>query len=302
MARRRADELLAARELELHGPAEPQGRERDDVLREHLLLAAEPAAHALAVHAHALRVEVEDARQVAAREERHLRGRPHDEPPVVVERRDGAVRLERRVLHAVGAVRGLVHDVGLREPALDVAELAVHLGDDVRLRPRDTRGGGVELGVHERGAGRHGRFRVDDGGQRLVLDADPAHALLSGGDDGLGDDGRDPLADVPHHVVEDPRVVGVVGEQLVLRGREPGRGRVLVREHGVHAGHRERLRRVDRDHARVRVRGPHELEVEQARVVRRVHVERVPHRPGDDPRPAGAGTSRPNARPAERAA
>jgi hypothetical protein len=90
-------------------------------------------------------------------------------------------------------------------------------------------------------------FHVDDGLERLVLDAD-----LLGGTPGLlrvlrGDE-RDRLAEVADAVDREHRLVGEL-EPVRLRARHVG-----VREDRVHSLHRERLRDVDLEDPRVRVR------------------------------------------------
>ena len=94
VARRRGGELLLARQLQLHGPARAQRRQRRDVLDQHLLLPAEPAADALAQHPHPVLGQAQQAGQRPAGQERHLRRGPHDQPPVVVGPGDGAMRLQ----------------------------------------------------------------------------------------------------------------------------------------------------------------------------------------------------------------
>lgn len=50
MTTRSADELVRPGELQLHRPAGTEHGERDDVLDEHFLLTAEPAAHPAGAH------------------------------------------------------------------------------------------------------------------------------------------------------------------------------------------------------------------------------------------------------------
>ena len=94
-----------------------------------------------------------------------------------------------------------------------------------------------------------GALHVGDGLEQLVLDDDAlrrATRLLRM----LGGDECDRLA-----VIEDAvdREHGLVGELEPVRLQT---GHVVVRQHGVHAGHRHRLGDVDRPDARVRVRAP----------------------------------------------
>ena len=83
-------------------------------------------------------------------------------------------------------------------------------------------------------------LHVGDGLERLVLDADllGGAARLLGV---LGGDERDRLAEVAHAVDREHRLVGELEPVALLAGN------VLVREHGMDAGHRDRLGDVDRD-------------------------------------------------------
>ena len=91
---------------------------------------------------------------------------------------------------------------------------------------------------------------VDDRLQRLVHD----HDLLGGAARllrVLGRDDGDGLAEVAHAVDREHRLVGEL-EPVGLGARDVG-----VREDGVDAGHRQRLRDVDLDDAGVRVGAAH---------------------------------------------
>ena len=126
-----------------------------------------------------------------------------------------------------------------------------HVPDDVRPRVvavavTHRRPVGVERLLLGRPLG------VGDELERLVLDAHllgGAARLLRV----LGGDERDRLAVVAHAVDREHRLVGEL-EPVALRARD-----VLVREHRVDAGHRQRLRDVDLDDPRMRVRAPHRV-------------------------------------------
>ena len=139
MAGGRADELLLAGELELHRPSGAQRRQRDDVLDEHLLLAAEAAADAVAVDPHGSRREVEQGAQRAAGQKRRLRARAHVEAALAVEPGHRAMGLEMGVLDALGDVSRFVNEVGRGEALLDVADMAVDLGENVARGIVDAR-------------------------------------------------------------------------------------------------------------------------------------------------------------------
>ena len=93
--------MLLAGEFELHGAAGLQDGERDDVLGEHLLLAAEAAAHALAEHAHLFRGRSKRAQSASRVRNGVCVLRADMQPPIRVEPADRAMRLEMRVLHAL---------------------------------------------------------------------------------------------------------------------------------------------------------------------------------------------------------
>ena len=127
MARGGGGELLLAGEFELDRPAGLQGRQHDDVLDQHFLLGAEAAADALAEHAHLGGIEIEDARELDAGEERHLRARAHVERSIAVEPGNGGVGFQMRVLHARSEIGAFVNGVGLGKAGFDVADAAMHL-------------------------------------------------------------------------------------------------------------------------------------------------------------------------------
>ena len=99
----------------------------------------------------------------------------------------------------------------------------------------------------------HGRFWVEHGGQRFVVDRERADAG-GGGGFGLGDDGGDPLAHEANDVVEDVGVVGI-GEMVLMQcGAVETAGHVLPGIDVHHARYGQGPRLVDEDDARVSVR------------------------------------------------
>ena len=106
---------------------------------------------------------------------------------------------------------------------------------------------------------------IDDRLEQLVLDSNllrrPTRLLGM-----LGRDERDRLAEVAHAVDREHRLVAELEPVELLAGD------VVVREHRVHAGHRQRARRVDPDDARVRLRAADRVAPEHPR---RVQVARV---------------------------
>ncbi|CAH0267232.1 hypothetical protein SRABI128_03297 [Microbacterium sp. Bi128] len=252
MPQRRPHELVGARELVRHRATELEHRERREVFGEELLLATEAAADPVREHADAVALEAEDVREFVAGEERHLRRRAEDEAALVVEPPDGSVRLERRVCDArrtpLAAHRGVARGEGF----VDVAAVAgVEAGDDVAVgRHHPLLGGAV--GVQQGSAGAARVLGIEDGGEHGVLHADRAAAGIRGLRR-LGHDRGDPLAHVPHDVVEHARVVGIVGAVFVAAGGVTDVGDVGVGEHRDDAGDRERVDGVDGGDPRVRV-------------------------------------------------
>lgn len=236
----RSVELLRACVLQLHRLPQFQRRQRDDVLRQHLLLAAKAAAHAPGDDAHLVLGQPVQGAQGAARQERGLGGGADGEAfagavLLGLEVGDAAVGLQAGVLDALRAEGLLVDDVGVGEAVRDGADLAVHFAGDVVLHAGDPHLGALAL-VDDGGAGGHRLLRVGDVRELFVDDFHPAAAFL-GGLFAVGDHGGDALADVADGVVEDAGVVGVLGGVLVTgRGVQVLRS-VLVGEDGVHAGH-----------------------------------------------------------------
>ena len=117
-------------------------------------------------------------------------------------------------------------------------------------------------------------LHVDDELERLVLDPD----RLRGSPRLLGVLGRhdgDRLALVADALVRKHRLIEEF-EPVSVLSRD-----VSVREHGVDAGHRYRLRDVDAGDARVRVRAPQRVAPEHPRRVQVAGVRELARRLGD---------------------
>jgi hypothetical protein len=84
-------------------PAQPQHRQRHQVLGEHPLLGAEPAAHAFGEDVLLVGMQPEDVAQLVAHQKRHLRARANHQPPPVIPPTGAAVRLQVRVLYPLSA-------------------------------------------------------------------------------------------------------------------------------------------------------------------------------------------------------
>ncbi len=217
-------------------------------LHRQVLAAAERAADAREVEAHALRREAEARRHLVAVDVQPLRRDVDVDPALAVGHGQARLGAEERLVLHPDLVEAADCDVAL---GLGVAVADDERAEDVRpvvlavavaLGPALL----VDRLLLER------PLHVDDRLELLVGDGDPLRRpprLLRV----LRGDERDRLADVAHAVDREHRLVGEL-EPVALRARYVG-----VREDGVHAGHGQRLRDVDREHARVRVRAPHRV-------------------------------------------
>ena len=236
MARRGADELLLAGELELDRRAGLDHGERHDVFDQHFLLGAEAATHALAEHADFCRIEAENLAQRPPREKRRLRARANIEPTRFIEPADRAVRFQMGMLNARGDIGGLVHDVGLGKAFVDIADMAVDLGHDISLWVVDA--GLRPLVVEDRRAGLHRGFRIEHRRKQFVIDLELA-ATGFGGCLAFGNHRSDPLADEADDVIQHGGVIGIAAFILVSRARIELSWRVFPGQNGTHARHRQ---------------------------------------------------------------
>ena len=238
-----ADERLLARVDDLHRPLGVEREHRAVDLHREVLAPAEGAADAAEVDAHLLLLEPEARRDLVAVDVQPLRRHVDVDAALAVGHREPGLRPEE----------GLVLDPEL------VDALDAHLAGGVRVavadhdRAQDVRprvvaeavAGGRVLVVDRRLLG--GALHVGHRLERLVVDPHllGGAARLLGV---LGRDERDRLAEVAHLVDREHRLVGEL-EPVGLRA-----GHVGMREHGVDAGHRQRLGDVELDDPRVRVR------------------------------------------------
>ena len=136
------------------------------------------------------------------------------------------------------------------QPGLDVADAAVQFGD--RLREASAMRASAPLSPCTSGAP---TLRATSGSKTAGSSAYStwiSRQGIVGERSGVGDDGGDALADEPHGVVEDVRVVGIVVTTVVPGRRERDGGAVTMRQHQSHARNRLRRSGVDRRDARVR--------------------------------------------------
>ncbi len=140
---------------------------------------------------------------------------------VMVDIADARLRFEIGMLDLLGGVGLLDDQVGLGEARLDIALADRDVLDEVARR----------IGVEHRRAGLHRVLGVEDRRERGVVDPDAAQRFL-GGDDILGGDRRDALADIADHAPrhdrlvmdEDPEIVlarhVVAGDDAAIAGEE----------------------------------------------------------------------------------
>ena len=237
----------------LDGAAElPRHEAEHDVLGVEADLVAEAAADVLRDEAELVDPHPQrgshpdgaDAGHLVVAVERPLRG-----APVVLDERAGALERGRREAMEVQAV-DLHHVVGLGQRLVDVAPLEDAGPDDVGARV-----------VVEDDLVLQRLLGLDEHRQRVVRDLDELGRVaceLAG----RGADRRDGLAHVPH-APDRERVV--LDQPARLDGHlEKGIGRdrdLVAGDRPVHAVELERLRDVDRDDLRVRVRGADEVDV-----------------------------------------
>ena len=284
VARGGADELLGAGEFPHYRPAGLQRGQRAQILRDHLLLAAEAAADALGEDMHVAVVESEQIAKFLLGDERRLRAGAHMQAPIVAAPGERAVRLQMHVLRARGRIGHLVDGVGVLEALLDAAELAVNVDIDI-VEKSDAL-----LLVQDGRARLHGHFRIEHGRQQLVLDLEqPAGRFRRAF--GFGHHRGDPLPDEAHDIVEHVGVVGIDQVIFMRRRRVEFARHVLPGEDRDDAGHGLRLVALDRLDARMGMRRAQQFQVQRA-----VHwrdVERVMRIAGDDRVREGAAQARP---------
>ena len=274
-----ADEILLARQLELDGRRRLSGQHRRNQIGVLILvLVAEVAAHVLADDADVFLREAEVAGHVGAAVG-DAAGRRVDRQLVARPVRDRRARLHLRVVLERGRVAILEHVIRGREAVLHVAPARAERLD---LVPRVRRQ--VAFGPDLHRAGRERFLRIEDKRQRLVLHRDQEERFFR---DVTIDrrDRRHRFADEADRVVEgvaamDGDLLHVLVVLLAARDgpRAPDEAAVLVRDDGLHAGKRERLRRVDAADPGVRVRAPQHPRVQHAG---QRHVAGVDRLPGD---------------------
>jgi hypothetical protein len=229
-------ELLLARPAPLHRPPGLQREQRADRVGRRVDLAAETAADRPADELELVQRHLEVRRDNAHREVHRLRARIDRQPAVGLGHGDADLRLHRHLLDRLRPVHALNDRVRLVERPVDIAlaNAAVVVRAVVRIDVAplmDLRSLRVERQPHVE--------------QRLALlelnldrlDRGLRGLLRLGGDDG------DRLALVADVVLREQRLVG--GDAETFEVAVDVLGHVGVRDHGVHALHRLRLRGVE---------------------------------------------------------
>ena len=147
-----------------------------EILDQHLLLAAEAAADARLDHADAAHRQPDQRRDHAAHVEGHLGAGADDQAVVFVPPGERDVGLDVGLLHLLDAVFAFVDKGGVGQGRVHVAVVHEEVDGHVVLGVVDAFG--VRLVVDDRRARLHGRLRVEDGRQHLILDLDQLQRLL----------------------------------------------------------------------------------------------------------------------------
>jgi len=256
-----ADERLLAVVDDLHRPVRVQREHRAVNLHRQVLAASEGAADAGEVDPDLVGLEPQARRHLVAVDVEPLRRDVDVDAALAVRNGEPGLRAEEGLVLDADLVHAGDGDLALR---LRVAVTDDERADDVRARI-------VAVTVAHRRAIRMERFlfrralRVDDRLERVVLDLDPlrgAARLLRM----LGRNECDRLAEVANTV---PGQHGLVAElePVALLSRDVG-----VRQHGVDAGHRQRLGEVDRTDPRMGVRAPQRVAPEHSRCLQVARV------------------------------
>ena len=186
-----------------------------------------------------------------------------------------------RMLDARGDIGGLVHDVGFGKALLDIADMAVDLGHDIA--PRVVDAGFRPLVVEDRRAGLHRGFWIEYGRKQVVIDLELA-ATGFGGCLAFGNHRSDALADEADDVIQNGGVIGIAAFILVSRARIEFSRRVFPGQNGAHARHRQCGVFADRFDARMGMRRPQQLKMQETG---RRDIERILRAAADNGRTGG---------------
>src|SRR5260370_19112821 len=138
MPRRGRDKLFLPGEFKFYGPSGLERSERQNILDEHFLLAAKPAADALAKYPDLVACEIENLHQRPPGQERRLRTGTNVENAGGVDPGETAMGFQRGVLDALGRECSLVGDRGLRKRICNIAVLTMGFRHDVAPHVADA--------------------------------------------------------------------------------------------------------------------------------------------------------------------
>ena len=178
------------------------------------------------------------------------------------------MRLDVGLMHRLGGVAALDDDIGFLEARLDVAFVEIHpLGDVRRLGRLGLEVRREQVLVQDRRVVRHRRLDVDDVGQHLVFDVDQVERRVADRlRDGRNRGNRVSLIKclVARHAVarEVAEVHRPFADERLFRWNI---GKVVGGDDRAHAWQLQRLARIDRHDARMRVRRALHLAPQHAR-------------------------------------
>ena len=152
----------------MHWSARSDGQMSRDILDQHLLLAAEPAADARLDDPDTLDGQAQDRRQNPSGVKRHLGRAADDQPIIFVPVADHHMRFERDLLHFGRQIFVFDNVVRLREALANVADVHEDVRGPVALRVGLGKGHKFRLIMDVRRAGLLRLTRVDDTGQFLI--------------------------------------------------------------------------------------------------------------------------------------
>ena len=195
MPHRGAPELSVREYLVRDRPAGAQHGEGHEVFGEDLLLAAEAAADARREDAHPVGGRSKMPRDLVPGEERHLRAGADDEPAVLVEPADRAVRLELRVADPLRLPRDRATVTALAASAASMSPPKPSWIAAMTLRDASaTRSSGVRSGCTS-GAPGCGPASGSKTAGRMSYSTRMSRHASSAAAARLGDDGRHALTD-----------------------------------------------------------------------------------------------------------
>ena len=267
MARPAAQEGLFPRVFQPHRAARLPGQQRaQELALEEILLGPEAAAHMVHQHPHLVQWQPQHLGHDAAHHEGRLGGQLHGQAAVAIPLADADIGLHVGRRRAAAFVLAFDDQVGLAKATFDIATCDTERRDDQVAAGTDL--------MQQRRTGCQRVFHREDGGQRLVVDLDQVQRRFGDLFRGGRHHGH-AFAPVTHLAVQDVLVGRQRGRTRVRRAGVQHARHVLVRQHRLHAGQRQRPRRVDAPDVGVchlaaqRARVQHARQLDVAGVLRR---------------------------------